>query len=98
MRILESLARLQAADSDTFAQWSLEACAHLSWGVTVLAITPTSDESTCQALHRLARSGFNPVLIVTEPAYFAPVRERARQLGFHAYRAASRTDLDEWRR
>lgn len=97
MRVLESLARVQATDSVEFSQWAARASTGLSWGVTVLAVTPTCDEATCNAMHRLVRSGFNPILIVTEPVYFAPVRARARRLGFRVYRTVDRRDLDEWR-
>ena len=97
MQMLESLARVQVVESVGFSQWAARASIGLSWGVTVLAVTPSCDEATCNVMHRLARSGFNPILIVTEPVHFAPIRERARRLGFRAYRATERRELDEWR-
>jgi hypothetical protein len=99
MKILERLARIEADTTVPFTEWLPGATAHLSWGVTVLAVTPRGDEATCQALHRLARRGFNPALIVVEPDYnFGRVRERARKLGFAAYHVAGIRDLDAWRR
>jgi uncharacterized protein (DUF58 family) len=99
MKILERLARLESENTIPFVDWVQPACAHLSWGVTILAITPSSDEATCHALHRLVRSGFNPVLIAIEPHHnFGEVRERARRLGFAAYNVAGERDLDHWRR
>lgn len=99
MKILERLARIEADHTVPFNEWIPAVATRLSWGVTILAITPHGDESTCQALHRLVRSGFNPVLIVVEPDYnFGRVRERARKLGFSAYNVAHFRDLDAWRR
>ncbi len=66
-----------------FDQWVVTACLNLSWGVTILAITSRGDEATCHALHRLVRSGFNPILIVIEGDHnFGLVRERADVLAF----------------
>lgn len=98
MKILERLARVEAENTIAFNQWAPTACLHLSWGVTILAITPTGDESTCETLHRLLRAGFNPILIAVEPDYnFSQVRERARRLGFSAFNVTRLRDMDRWR-
>ncbi len=97
MRILERLARLETAVTQPFNQWAITASLPLSWGVTILAVTPRGDEAACQTLHRLARKGFNPVLIAIEPNYnFGEVRERARRLGFIAYNVSQRSGLEQW--
>jgi uncharacterized protein (DUF58 family) len=99
MKILERLARIESEKTIPFNQWAVTACLNLSWGVTILAITSCGDEATCHALHRLVRSGFNPVLIVVEGDHnFGLVRERARRLGFRAYNVTSTSGLDLWRR
>lgn len=99
MKVLELLARVEAADTVPFTGWIPPACLHLSWGVTIPTITPRGDEATCQALHRLVRAGFNPVLIVVaRGGRFGKVRERARQLGFSAYQVVEKADLETWRR
>ncbi len=99
MKILERLARIEAAETLPFNQWATNACLHLSWGVTILAITTRGDAAACQTLHRLVRAGFNPVLIAIEPSYnFGEVRERARRLGFVAYNVSLISGLDQWRR
>jgi uncharacterized protein (DUF58 family) len=98
VKILERLARIEPENTIPLAAWAAEATAHLSWGVTLLVITPRGIEAVCQALHRLVRAGFNPVLITVEPdTNFAAVRERARRLGFAAYQVAGVRDLDRWR-
>jgi uncharacterized protein (DUF58 family) len=99
MKILERLARIESGTTTPFSQWGANACYHLSWGVTILAVTARGDEVTCQTLHRLVRAGFNPILLVVEPDYnFGLVRERARLLGFSAYNVTEASGLDLWRR
>lgn len=97
MKILEQLARLDVRETIPFPEWASIATTNLSWGVTVLAITAQGDETTSNALHQLARNGFNPILIAVEPtANFGRVRERARRLGFRAYNISGRPALAQW--
>ena len=99
MKILEYLARIESGETISFNQWGANACHHLSWGVTILVITARGDEATCQTLHRLVRSGYNPILLAVEPDYnFGQVRERARLLGFRAFNVTGTSGLDIWRR
>jgi uncharacterized protein (DUF58 family) len=99
MKILEQLARIEADETVPFTSWAPTACSHLTWGVTILAITPQGDMSTCHTLHHLLRAGYNPILLVTEPdAEFSQVRERARRLGFSAFHVTKKEDLDHWQR
>jgi uncharacterized protein (DUF58 family) len=97
MKILEQLARLDPRETTPLHEWAATAGVRLSWGVTIVAITGQGDEPRCNALHRLARAGFNPILVAVEPdANFGLVRERARRLGFRAYNVSNRADLDRW--
>ena len=99
MKILERLARIEADKTTSFSSWAPSACSHLTWGVTILAITPQGDETTCHTLHHLVRAGYNPILLVTEPtAEFSKVRERARRLGFSAFHTTQQKDLNQWQR
>lgn len=99
MKILELLARLTPRDTTPFASWAPLACTKLSWGVTIVAITAQGDTATCNTLHHLARSGFNPILIAIEPnANFNLVRDRARRLGFQAHNINDRRDMARWQR
>ncbi len=97
MKLLEWLARAQLAELPALAEWLPTAALGLSWGTTVIAVCPTGDEAICRALHRLLRSGLNPVLVVVEPhGQFGVIRERARQLGVAAHLAANEDDLKRW--
>lgn len=98
MKILEQLARIETDHTVPLDAWASAACVNLGWGVTILAITARGDETTCNTLHRLVRAGFNPILFTIEPDYnFGYVRERARRLGFQAYKVSGMRDLDRWR-
>lgn len=98
MKILELLARVEPMPAAPFAGWLPQATLRLSWGVTLPVITPEASDEIVQALHRLVRAGFNPVLIVTtRVSQFGQVRARARQLGYIAYNVAATPDLDIWR-
>jgi uncharacterized protein (DUF58 family) len=98
MKILERLARIELREGTSFADWVPRACAHLSWGITILAISPTSDERTCGVLHQLVRAGYNPVLILVDPYVdFRVVRNRAHSLGFQAFQMGREQDLVSWR-
>jgi uncharacterized protein (DUF58 family) len=98
MKLLEVLARIEAARTISFLDWIPGACLQLGWGTTVLAITPVGDEKTCQSLNRLVRAGLNPVLILTTPTHrFGEIRERARRLGFSAFHVTEGKGLDLWR-
>jgi uncharacterized protein (DUF58 family) len=96
MKVLELLARVEIVDSgEPFVQWAQRTAAPLAWGATVLAITPSGDESTCQGLHRLTRAGLNVVMFVVEPYNrFDLVQQRARRLGIQAHMVASEQDLE----
>jgi uncharacterized protein (DUF58 family) len=99
MKVLEQLARIEPADTLPFVSWAPQACLNLSWGVTILTITPNGDPGVCHRLHSLVRAGYNPVLIAVQASPdFGQVRERARRLGFAAYQVSRPQELDTWRR
>ncbi len=97
MKVLEHLARVDLAETTPLAEWLPVATAELTWGTTVIVVTPSGDEAMCAALYRLRRAGLNPVLVVVEPyANFGVVRERARRLGVLAYHVSSEGDMRRW--
>lgn len=97
MKLLEWLARVQLDEAAALADWLPPAAAGLTWGTTVVAVTPSGDPTTCTALHRLRRAGLNPVLVAIEPhGQFGVVQERSRRLGVLAHLAADEDDLRRW--
>lgn len=97
MKLLEWLARVQATETRPLVEWLPQATVDLPWGTTVLVVTPSADEATTGALHRLRRAGLNPVLVAVEPhAQFGVVYERCRRLGIAARQVADEADLRRW--
>ena len=97
MKLLELLARVQLTETTALADWLPIAAAGLPWGTTVIAVTPSGDETACTALHRLRRAGLNPVLVIVEPhGQFGVIEERGRRLGVQAYLVADESDLKHW--
>jgi uncharacterized protein (DUF58 family) len=96
MKVLELLARVELIEeAQPFIAWARHTAAPLSWGTTVIVITPNGDEVTCHGLHSLVRAGLNVVMLVVEPyGRFGMVQERARRLGFQAHLVASEGDLE----
>jgi hypothetical protein len=97
MKLLEWLARVQLTETTPLSEWLPIATAGLPWGTTVVIVTPSGDEATCNALHRLRRAGLNPVLVAIEPhAQFGVILERGRRLGVSAFLVADESDLRRW--
>jgi len=97
MKLLEWLARVQLAETTPLSEWMPIATAGLSWGTTVVVVTSSGDEATCNALHRLRRAGLNPILVAIEPhAQFGVIQERGRRLGVPAFQVADEDDLQRW--
>lgn len=94
MKLLEWLARIQLAETRPLVEWLPQATVNLAWGTTVLVVTPSADEATSAALHRLRRAGLNPILIAIEPhAHFGAVYERCWHMGVAAFQVADERDL-----
>jgi hypothetical protein len=95
MKLLEVLARVELAERpEPFVSWAQRFAVSLSWGSTVIAVTPNADEAMCHGMHALVRAGLNVVLMVVEPYHrFGIVQQRARRLGFAAYPMANEDDL-----
>ncbi len=95
MKLLEHLARLEPTrGAQPFATWLPTAVSSLTWGTTLLIITPSADPATYHSLHQLVRRGLNPVLLATQTQSDWPQRQaQARQLGFTAYQTVAPRDL-----
>jgi len=99
MTILETLARMEAGQTEPFSTWSTGAVSYLSWGVTILVISPTGDLQSCRSLHNLLRRGFNPILVIAEPfADFRSIQNRAQTFGFPVAHVGSERALRNWLR
>ena len=94
IKILEQLARAERANHEPFHEWLSKTLIPISWGGTVIIITPKADEQLCSVLYQLVRKGLNPILIqVRHTADFPQIRQRAKYLGFHAVEVIDDKDI-----
>jgi len=94
MHLLELLARIRCEPTATFTDWLHQAPLPLSWGATLLVITPTVNPSTLRSLHTFNKQGYNVHLFVTEPYNnFLAIQQQANYLHIHAYNTANEKDL-----
>lgn len=98
MRILDVLARIQAAETVPFFQLLHQQVVHLSWGTTLIVITPQIGDELFDALFQARRAGLNTVLVPCGPvAGLSELRRRADYFGFPLFHILREPDLDIWR-
>lgn len=103
MTILETLARVQvrrAAPEQSekpvvaLEQWLPARAASLTWGTTLIVVTPRLHEPLLWALHALYRRGLSVLAIAcTQGPQFDATRTQAAALGIHAYQVVWESDL-----
>jgi len=99
LRLLETLARLQAAETCPLAQLLQEQTSGLSWGATLVVITHQIDEAVFDSLFQLRRAGMSASLIqIGLSAGYQEARAKAHSFGFPIHQALDERDLQRWRR
>jgi uncharacterized protein (DUF58 family) len=98
MRILESLAKVQLADTQPLVDVLRREVPHLSWGTTLLVVTPSIQDALFDGLFQARRSGMNVVLIACGAVpHLAEIRRRAEHFGIPLFQILNEKDLDFWR-
>jgi uncharacterized protein (DUF58 family) len=99
IRILDILARVQMGETVPLIQLLRKEKIHLSWGTSLILITPQIDDALFDELFQARRAGLNAVLIPCGPvAGFSEVRRQAAAFGFPLYPVLNERDLDMWRK
>jgi len=93
MRVLDVLARIEVAETFSFAELLHRDSAGLPWGTTLVIVTSQGDEGLAPALLALRRRGFLVVVILVDETRGAGLIERA---GFSVLRIADERDLRRW--
>jgi uncharacterized protein (DUF58 family) len=97
MRLLETLARVEVAESSPLAPLIQSQRYHLPWGTTLILITGSADDAVLDELHQARRAGQNAVLILAgREAVQEGVRRRANAFGIPLYSIATERDLNIW--
>lgn len=102
MRLLEILARIQAAPEESQAQSYLELVrkqrSSLPWGSTILFITGHVEEDLFNEIFSARRQGLIPVIIMVGKAPgVQSVREKAGFFNIAFYHILNELELDQWR-
>lgn len=98
IHILAVLARIQAAEVNSFTSFIQSATLHLGWGTTIVIITGIANNTLLDELYRNRRNGLNVILILcgSNPH----LREIVTQAGFYGipvYPFEREKDLEVWR-
>ncbi len=99
--ILELLGRLAVVSDRPFWPAVRSEIKRLSWGATLVIVTPRETEEGLETAVPLLRAGFNVVLIYVDypnPEVYEMAHRRAATLGMRAYRVWREEDVDVWRR
>jgi uncharacterized protein (DUF58 family) len=102
MRVLDLLARIEVArreeETTPFQRVLSRGTLGLSWGSTVLVITPVEQEGLLDTLLALRRRGLVITLVLTCPYRgFDGTVQRAGQIGVTALQILRERDIDVWR-
>lgn len=99
MRLLESLARVEAGETFSLVELLWRQRPYLPWGTTQIVITPSMDDATFEALFRSRRSGLDSMIILIGAiAGYRSLLEKASYFEFPVARIENERDLDIWRR
>lgn len=97
MRLLETLARVEATEISAFAPLIQQQRYHLAWGTTLIVITGQLSDPILDELYQARRSGQNPVLILAgRDSPDASMERRAKVLGLPFIPIAVESDLRIW--
>lgn len=97
MHLLETLARVETADSSALGPLIQEQRYHLAWGTTLIVITGRIGEDVLDELYQARRSGQNAVLIQAgRDSFDEAARRRAEIFGIPVYSIAAESDLNLW--
>lgn len=98
MRILDVLARIQVVETFSFVKLLHQQMVNLSWGTTLIILTPQIDDELFDTLFQARRSGLNTVLVPCGPiGGLSELRRRANYFGFPLFHILNERDLDIWR-
>jgi hypothetical protein len=98
IRILDTLARVQGADTESIQHLLNRETPNLPWGTTIAVITGEVTEPLFDQLFQAKRRGQNITLMITgHSANIKLARQQARQFGFPIYAFADEKSLDIWR-
>lgn len=96
MRILEVLATIRCAPATPFPQLLSETASRLSWGATLILVTPVDSPELMRTLLKLRKAGFHLIVIIVGLAPVHPeYLHRSLTSGITFYHVRSPSELRE---
>jgi hypothetical protein len=98
LRLLETLARIQVAESVPLVDLLRQEICNLTWGTTLILITNRIDDDLFEGLFHARRSGINAMLFQCgfTPKY-EEIKQKASSFNFPLYQVLNERDLNNWR-
>ncbi len=98
MRILDVLARIQAAHTIPLVELIRREYLSLPWGTTLVVISGHLDDALFDQLFQVRRSGMNVVIVLVGAVVGAhDIQKRAAAFNFPLYLIRNEKDMDVWR-
>lgn len=98
MRILELLARVQAADAQPLIEVVRYAMQQLPWGTTLVLICGQADTQLFEELFRCRRYGLSPILVMAgQIRDIGTIKQRCEHFRIPIHHIRNEFDLDQWR-
>ena len=99
LRILDTLARLRAANAEPIVELIQRESVHLGWGTTIIVLTNLPNETLFDGLLQARRRGLQPVLVLCGPVpELSAVQQKSRNLKIPFFHLMNEQDMDIWRR
>jgi len=99
MRILDTLARVQAGKTTPFIELLHQESPRLSWGTTQVLITSQVEDPIFEQLFQARRFGLNPLLVQVGPhPGLQGFRQKSEQFHIPYFQVHFEDDLDMWRK
>jgi len=96
--VLETLARLQSADTFSIIDLLRRESPHLAWGTTLVVITGKVNEILFDELFQARRRGLNAVIILAgRTGDWQETQRKANLIGIPAFAFQNEGDMDTWR-
>jgi uncharacterized protein (DUF58 family) len=97
MRVLETLARVEAIDDSALVPLLGQQRYHLPWGTTLIVITGRLTDDLLDELYQAQRSGQSTLVILVggDPSENA-MRQRAKTFGIPVFSITTERDLQVW--
>jgi len=98
VRILEVLARVQAAETQPLIEVVRQEMQQLPWGTTLVMICGKAENQLFEEVFRCRRYGLNPILVlVGQVSNIRSIKERCEHFSIPIHHIRNEFDLDAWR-